>query len=227
MFRCFVIAFYKIFSLYRQWSLFRVTFFSMDKISRMFSEGYPYSKLNAICEISNDRLIFKEAYVTGDGLDFYCKGSIGLSSKEMDLVVYAHPFKTIDSIVTVIPFVGEDLGGGEKVVTLIPIKVQGRIGGEVRLPVIGPDLDVVGLDVWVSVGADVPSDNDVKIVAVEIIAVDLESCGLLRCIVTRAFYVVYLDPGTCAVMICVYLGIRIVIIIARILGGPLPGHVHI
>jgi len=102
--------------------------FSVDKISRMFSKGYPYSKLNAICEISANRLMFKEAYIKGDGLDFYWKGSIGLSSKEMDLVVYVRPLKTIDSIVTTIPFVGKDLGGEEQVFTLIPIKVQGRIG---------------------------------------------------------------------------------------------------
>jgi hypothetical protein len=102
--------------------------FSMDKVRSIFSKGYPYSKLNVTCEISDNRLIIKEAFVVGDGLDFYVKGAIDLGSKDLDLIVYARPFKTIDAVVTIIPFVGKDIGDGETGVALIPIKIGGKVG---------------------------------------------------------------------------------------------------
>ncbi|MFZ5570270.1 MAG: AsmA-like C-terminal domain-containing protein [Thermodesulfobacteriota bacterium] len=102
--------------------------FSKSKIRNIFAEGYPYSHMKLTGDISGDRCHIREAFILGDGLDFFIKGSIGLSDNSLDLIVYAKPFKSIDSVVTTIPLVGKDLGGGEKGLVLIPIRLTGTIG---------------------------------------------------------------------------------------------------
>jgi len=122
----------KLSSLSKIFTLINVTeLFSVDKIRLFFSKGYPYSKLKLSGEISDNRLNIKEAFLIGDGLDFFVKGSVRPDDKMLDLIVYTKPFKTIDSIVTILPFVGKDFGGGEESIALIPIKVKGKIGDPV------------------------------------------------------------------------------------------------
>jgi AsmA-like C-terminal region len=101
--------------------------FSRSKIRNIFSRGFPYSEILLSGNISDNRLHINEAFVKGDGLDFFATGSAGLKDRTLDLIVYVKPFKTIDSIVHRIPLVGKRLGEFEEGVTLIPIKVKGRI----------------------------------------------------------------------------------------------------
>lgn len=101
--------------------------FSVDKLSHIFSKGYPYTTLKFAGDISGNRLHIKNAYVIGDGLDFFISGSAGLSDRTLDLIVYVKPLKTIDSLIAKIPLVGKKLEGREKGVAFIPIQIKGDL----------------------------------------------------------------------------------------------------
>lgn len=102
--------------------------FSVSKIRNFFENGYPYSRAGLSGTISDNRLHIAEAYILGEGLDFFVKGSVGLDDRTLDTMVYAKPFRTIDSIVRRIPLVGKELDGGGDGLFLVPFQVRGKIG---------------------------------------------------------------------------------------------------
>ncbi|MDL1974595.1 MAG: DUF3971 domain-containing protein [Deltaproteobacteria bacterium] len=101
--------------------------FSLHGIKDFFSTGYPYSKAKLTGKISDNSLIINDFSMIGNGLNMFASGTIGFN-KQMDIIVLVKPFKVIDSILTVIPWVGMDLGDGQKAIALIPIQVKGKPG---------------------------------------------------------------------------------------------------
>jgi len=79
-------------------------------------------------KIADNILTIDETQVLGEGLDIFFKGTIDLKTTALDMVAYVKPFKMVDSIVTLIPYVGKKLGEGEKSVAFIPFKIKGDLG---------------------------------------------------------------------------------------------------
>ena len=72
--------------------------------------------------------------IKGEGMDLYGNGSVDLNKMELDFVVMAVLFKTVDAIVTIIPGIGKKVGEDERSISAIPIEIKGPIKDpEVRL----------------------------------------------------------------------------------------------
>ncbi|MFP4040842.1 MAG: AsmA-like C-terminal region-containing protein [Desulfosudaceae bacterium] len=121
--------FQKLTFLSKLFSILNVTdIFSLRNIRNIFSTGYPYSEMRLAGHIADNRLLLADSFVKGPGLDFFFSGPVDLDSGRLDLLMFVKPFGTIDAIVTFIPLVGKDLGGGNQSIAFIPINVGGTLG---------------------------------------------------------------------------------------------------
>lgn len=100
---------------------------SLNVVKKFFTLGYPFSDIKVRGKIADNILTIDETKIIGEGLNIFFKGTIDLKTTAMDLVAYVTPFKTIDSIVTLIPYVGKKMGRGEKSVVFIPFKIRGTV----------------------------------------------------------------------------------------------------
>jgi hypothetical protein len=99
--------------------------FSIDRVFRIFTGGYPYTRFKLAGEIADGRLHIREGFVDGDGLAFIIKGAVGLHDRSFDLMIYVKPLKTFDRLVTFIPLVGKEKDGKKQGIAVIPFKVSG------------------------------------------------------------------------------------------------------
>jgi hypothetical protein len=100
---------------------------SLNVVRNFFTLGYPFSEIKVRGKIADNVLTIDETKIIGEGLNIFFKGTVDLKTNAMDLVAYVTPFKTIDSIVTLIPYVGKKMGRGEKSVAFIPFKIRGTV----------------------------------------------------------------------------------------------------
>ena len=109
-------------------TLLNVTeFFSINVIKNFFTMGYPYKEMKVSGKIADNILTIDETQILGEGLDIFFKGTVDLTTTTLDMVAYVKPFKMVDSIVTLIPYVGKTLGDGEKSIAYIPFKIKGTL----------------------------------------------------------------------------------------------------
>ncbi len=101
--------------------------FSINVFKNFFTMGYPYKDMKLSGTITDNILTLEETQIIGEGLDIFFEGTVDLSTTALDMVAYVKPFKMVDSIVTLIPYVGKDLGDGEKSIAYIPFKIKGDI----------------------------------------------------------------------------------------------------
>jgi hypothetical protein len=100
---------------------------SLNVVRNFFTLGFPFSEIKVRGKIADNILTIDETKIIGEGLNIFFKGTIDLKTTAMDLVAYVTPFKTIDSIVTLIPYVGKKMARGEKSVVFIPFKIRGTV----------------------------------------------------------------------------------------------------
>ena len=101
--------------------------FSINVFKNFFTMGYPYKEMKVSGKIADNILTIEETQILGEGLDIFFEGTVDLKTTALDMVAYVKPFKMVDSIVTLIPYVGKNLGDGEKSIAYIPFKVKGTI----------------------------------------------------------------------------------------------------
>lgn len=125
-------------------SLINLTDIFTGGITGLDEKGFAYRLLEFEARIANNQLTIERAVVRGEGLNLIARGILDLSGYEVDMVVLVAPFKTIDTLVSWIPFVGRIIGGRDAAIITIPVGVKGDIR-EPALTVLAPDAVGEGL----------------------------------------------------------------------------------
>lgn len=90
----------------------------------LVGEGFAYDAIRIQGRVSEGQLLLEEAVISGASMGLVAIGSVDLIRRQVDLNVLVAPLKTVDSIVSRIPVVGEVLGGS---LVSIPVAVTGPI----------------------------------------------------------------------------------------------------
>lgn len=128
----------------RIFSLINLTDIFTSGIAGLDEQGFAYRELEFEALIKDHVLVIEKALVRGDGLNLLARGSLELADYQADMVVLVAPFKTIDTLVSWIPFIGRIIGGEDATVVTIPVGVKGDIRNP-QLTVMAPDAVGEGL----------------------------------------------------------------------------------
>ncbi|MEZ0329581.1 MAG: AsmA-like C-terminal domain-containing protein [Dissulfuribacterales bacterium] len=118
---------YKLTFLAKVFGLLNLTDIFKNALPDLASTGFSYSSLEIAGDIENDQIILQKNVIRGTGLNLFIRGSIVLKDMNGDLVMIIAPFKTIDAILTKIPFIGCVLGGKTGSILGIPVGVKGPL----------------------------------------------------------------------------------------------------
>lgn len=118
---------YKLTFLAKVFGLLNLTDIFKNALPDLASTGFSYSSLEIAGDIENDQVILQKNVIRGTGLNIFTRGSIALKDMNGDLVMIIAPFKTIDAILTKIPFIGRVLGGKTGSIVGIPVGVKGPL----------------------------------------------------------------------------------------------------
>jgi len=101
--------------------------FSKKSLNDLFSSTLPYSRLELSGTIRNNKLELKRIVLRAEGLNFFGKGTVGLEDWNVDLYVLVSPFKTLDLLLSKLPIIGYVIGGKNRTLVTVPMKVYGNI----------------------------------------------------------------------------------------------------
>lgn len=101
--------------------------FKANPVKNLLSDGYRYETMDLEATIKGHNLHITRAQIIGAGINFYATGHVDLKNMSLDLYVLASPFKTVDSIVNRIPVIGKVVGGKNKSILSVPVKVEGHM----------------------------------------------------------------------------------------------------
>lgn len=118
---------YKLTFLAKVFGLLNLTDIFKNALPDLASTGFSYSTLELTGDIENDRVILQKNVIKGTGVNIFTRGSIALKDMNGDLVMIIAPFKTIDAILTRIPFIGRVLGGKTGSIVGIPVGIKGPL----------------------------------------------------------------------------------------------------
>ncbi len=99
--------------------------FSGNPVKRIMERGYRYDTMDIEGTITGHNIHITQAAVTGAGINLYATGYADLSSRSLDLVVLASPFKLVDSLFYHIPLAGPLISGKNKSLLSVPLVVEG------------------------------------------------------------------------------------------------------
>ena len=111
----------------RIFSVVNLTDIFSGGIAGLDERGFAYQSLDLEAAIDNNLLRLERAVVRGEGLNLFVRGEVDLGNYQADLVVLIAPFKTIDTIIGRVPFIGRLLGGRDAAVITIPVAVRGDL----------------------------------------------------------------------------------------------------
>jgi hypothetical protein len=118
---------YKLTFLAKVFGLLNLTDIFKNALPDLTSTGFSYSSLEFMGNIENDRVLLEKNVIKGTGVNIFTRGSIALKDMNGDLVMIIAPFKTIDAILTKIPYIGRVLGGKTGSIVGIPVAVKGPL----------------------------------------------------------------------------------------------------
>lgn len=118
---------YKLTFLAKVFGLLNLTDIFKNALPDLASTGFSYSTLEITGDIENDGVILQKNVIKGTGVNIFTRGSIALKDMNGDLVMIIAPFKTIDAILTRIPFIGRVLGGKTGSIVGIPVGIKGPL----------------------------------------------------------------------------------------------------
>ncbi len=122
-----------------------VDFLGKKGWNELAESGLAYSKLNFRSIINHDELKIEKAAIYGNGLNLFATGSADIDSRTLDLMVIVAPLKTLDAIVTNIPFIGKGFGGEHKAFITIPVSVKGDMDDpEIKVLPVKTFTDMIG-----------------------------------------------------------------------------------
>ena len=108
-----------------------------DLYQGLFSSGFRYKVLKIDGHVVNNILILDKAVMEGEGMDIIAQGNINLPDLESDLTIFIVPFKSIDKIINMVPWVGRIIGGKKRHILTYPVRVTGNLR-EPELSVLSP-----------------------------------------------------------------------------------------
>jgi hypothetical protein len=115
-----------------------IDLFSKNGLPDLFTEGFPFSQMEIKGNIKDNNLYINQAIIKGEGLNFFCSGTIDLDDMDADMTVLVAPLKTIDTIVSKVPLLGKAIGGKDAAIVAFPVKIKGQIK-DPGVTVLSPD----------------------------------------------------------------------------------------
>jgi len=112
-------------------ALLNITEIYKGQLPDLTGAGFAYHSVKANATIRGEKIIIHESHIDGASMGIVCKGDIDLDDMTMNLIILVAPFKTVDRIVDLIPFVGQILGG--KLIS-IPFRAKGDLKNPDVLP---------------------------------------------------------------------------------------------
>ncbi|MDP1991995.1 MAG: AsmA-like C-terminal domain-containing protein [Syntrophales bacterium] len=98
-----------------------------DLYQGLFSRGFRYKVLKIDGHVANNLLILDKAVMEGEGMDIIAQGTINLPDLESNLTIFIVPFKSIDKIINMVPWVGRIIGGKKRHILTYPVRVTGNL----------------------------------------------------------------------------------------------------
>ncbi len=115
-----------------------IDLFSKNGLPDLFTEGFPFSRMDINGIVKDNNLIIDHAIIKGKGLNLFGRGEIDLDDMDADMIVLVAPLKTIDTIVSKVPLLGKAIGGKDATIVAFPVKIKGQIK-DPEVTVLSPD----------------------------------------------------------------------------------------
>ncbi len=100
-----------------------VDIFSLNK--GLLEGTSPYKKMLVEADIKSGKVHLEKAYIKGSGINFYGTGDVFLDKRSLNLIIFIQPLKTVDRIITSLPIIGGIIGGKNKSLFAIPVRLSG------------------------------------------------------------------------------------------------------
>lgn len=91
----------------------------------LFKSDLPYSVLDVTGAVQGEKMVIERLILKAEGLDFFGRGEALLDKGTLDLFVLVSPLKTFDYLLSKIPVLGYAIGGKNRTILTIPVKVSG------------------------------------------------------------------------------------------------------
>jgi hypothetical protein len=98
-----------------------------EQVSNTGKKGFPFSQMDIDMHIKDNNLVFDRATIRGDGLNLFGRGEIHMDDFDADLTLLIAPFKTIGTIVSKVPILGQPIMGEYGSRMSIPVAIKGTI----------------------------------------------------------------------------------------------------
>ncbi|RUM89903.1 MAG: hypothetical protein DSZ23_02670 [Thermodesulfatator sp.] len=102
-----------------------VDLFSSQPGAGLVEGGLPYESILVKSKINKGVIHLEQAVINGRGLNLYGTGDVDLRDQQLNLIVFVAPLKTVDKIITSVPIIGAIIGGKNKSLISVPVKVSG------------------------------------------------------------------------------------------------------
>jgi hypothetical protein len=109
----------KIFSVLSVLEIFR------GRTPEIGGSGFPYHSMAVRGDIHKGVFTIEKAYIGGQSLDIIATGEVDLGKQQVDLIVLAAPFSTLNWLIRNTPIIGKIMGG---TLISVPVHVTGALG---------------------------------------------------------------------------------------------------
>jgi hypothetical protein len=90
-------------------------------------KGFPYSQLDIDTHITKNKLILESVVVHGEGLNLFAKGEMNMDDLDADITLLIAPLKSVDTLISKVPIIGEPIVGEDGSMVAIPVAVKGPL----------------------------------------------------------------------------------------------------
>jgi hypothetical protein len=90
-------------------------------------KGFPFSQLDIDTHINENYLFFDRAMLHGEGLNLFLQGDVHLTDYDSDMTLLIAPFKTFDTLVSIVPVIGKPLMSEYNSLLAIPVAIKGPL----------------------------------------------------------------------------------------------------
>lgn len=104
---------------------------SLQNIPDLAAKGLPYDTLQLKVDVQGRTLVLREAVMDGPSVKMVGQGTINLSDRTADVTLLVAPLRSVDSVVSRIPVIGDVLGGS---LVSIPVRVSGALDNPTVTP---------------------------------------------------------------------------------------------
>ncbi len=108
-------------------------------------KGFPYSRMDIDTHIEKNKLILERAVVHGEGLNLFAKGDMNMDDLHADITLLIAPLKSIDTLISKVPIIGEPIIGEDGSIVAIPVTIKGPLN-DPKITALHPE--AVGDAVW-------------------------------------------------------------------------------